>query len=102
MVVAGKHSLTRLQVDLTHVTFELVDHGASIQQLVAAHSAQAAAAPFAVRLLHELAASEFGYLRAKLSKFAAQSTAANLTVSKFLTQYVELYASHAQRLLTTV
>ena len=101
MVVAGKHSLTRLQADLTHVTFELLDHGASIQQLVAAHTAQAAAAPFAARLHLRLAASEFGFLLAKQSKFALPSTAASLTVSKFLTQYAELFASHKLVQLTT-
>ena len=101
MVAAGKLSLTLFLVALSSVEFELQVLGVTIHALAAASGILVAHQRFAARLHHELAASEFGYHLAKLSKFASPSTDAKLTAKKFLTQFAVQFASHTQKLLTT-
>ena len=83
------------------VEFDHQVRGATILALAVANGILVAAQQFAARLLLRLAASEYGCLLAKQSKFALPNTAASLTVSKFLTQYAELFASHKLVQLTT-
>ena len=101
MAEAGQHSHTQSLDDQSSDVYELLVHGASILALVAAHGILAAAQLFAARLLIARLAVAFGFQAAKLSKFVALSTAVSLTVSKFLTQYAELFASHKLVQLTT-
>ena len=70
----GKHNPRLFQAVAIAACNSTVEVSASILALVAVHTAHAASAAFAARLLTGPSAAKFGFQLAKLEKFAARST----------------------------
>lgn len=100
-MVHGKPSSTPFPVVLTSDEFAHQVPGLAILAPVAVLTHLVAAKLFAAKLLHGLAASEFGYQLAIRKKFVAHDIVAKLAAKPFLALGLALYASHAPRRFST-